>query len=150
MKKSGFGGFIALLFILALLMWGLAILLYVLAVAIPVAAAAIGVALTVHGWKGVHRRREVAGIDEQIAGMAADSATQLNDMISQWDYTIFTKGIGTPLQQALVRDPVEVHRQREELIRARSLLDAAPATPYRIEAIIAAERTRSRLGQYLR
>lgn len=150
MKKSGIGGVIAVVFILALLMWGLAILLYVLAVAIPLAAAVLGIALAVQGWKGVRRRREVAEIEAQIEGMALDAAAQLNDVISQWDYAMFTKGIGTPLQSQVFEQTGQVQEHRGQLSSARSLLDAAPSTPYRIEAILNAERTRARIGQYLK
>lgn len=147
MRRSGIGGVVAVVILLALLVWGVAIMLHVLAVAIPLAAGVFALLLALHGWREHWRHRAVEETGQQIAEMAREAAAHLDELAGRWDYAMFTKGIGTPLQS---RDPDEVAREREELSAARALLDAAPTTPYRIEAIINAERVRVRLRRHLR
>lgn len=154
MNKSSTGvgcaAVVGLLIIVAAIMWALAIGLWIFGLIVLVSGMLIGGAVTVGGFQGVGRAKQIREMEAEIQALAEDCARDLNTLQMDWDMMTYTKGIGTPMQDILRDTPQVGERYSTEITRAIQLCESAPATPQRIDAITRGEALRLQLRSKLR
>lgn len=152
MKKGGGSGCVGLvlvLFVIGLAVWMLAAALWLFGGLVALGSIALAVAFTVGVWVGVGRRRESIRVAEEVELMAHDCAQDLRKLQYRWAEAATTRGIGTELEEELLENPALADARRRQIDAMITLVEGAPATEQRLEAISKAEVLRHEVEEQL-
>lgn len=93
-------------------------------------------------WAEVARKKESARTAEVVELMALDCAQDLRRLQYRWAEAVTTKGIGTQLEEQLRLNPALAENRSRQIEAMIVLVEQAPATEQRLEAISQAESFR--------
>ena len=96
----------------------------------------------VHAWAEVARKKESARTAEVVELMALDCAQNLRRLQYRWAEAVTTKGIGTQLEEQLRLNPALAENRSRQIEAMIVLVEQAPGTEQRLEAISQAESFR--------
>lgn len=150
-SNSNFGCAKAYVFILLIgvAIWLLTAAMWIVGVLIALAAVVGAVLLIAYAWKGVKLQKESESTSAEVELLAQDCARDLRELQFRWTEAVMTKGIGTSLETRFKVQPDLAENQRREIESMILLVEQAPATQQRLEAVSQAEGLRVRVEKQL-
>ncbi|MGP5240211.1 MULTISPECIES: hypothetical protein [Corynebacterium] len=142
---SGCAALFVVVFLIGIVMWILAAALWLVGVVVAIGAIVGAGMLIAYAWKGVAAQRESSETAEEIELLAQDSVRDLRNLEFRWSDAVLTKGIGTVLEERLRAQPSLAEAKRREIEAMIILVEQAPGTEQRLEAVSKAEALRIRI-----
>ena len=142
---SGCAVLFVVVFLIGIVMWILAAALWLMGVVVAIGAVAGAGMLIAYAWKGVAAQRESSTTAKEIELLAQDSVRDLRNLEFRWSDAVLTKGIGTALEERLRAQPILAEAKRREIEAMIILVEQAPGTEQRLEAVSKAEALRIRI-----
>lgn len=142
---SGCAAIIVIFFIIAVVMWAVAIAIWILGGLIVLGSVLLAILGIIRAWSGVGRKKESARTAEVVELMALDCAQDLRRLQYRWAEMVTTKGIGTHLEEELRSNPALAESRSRQIEAMIVLVEQAPATEQRLEAIAQAEGFRHQM-----
>ena len=142
---SGCAAIIVIVFIIAVVMWAVAIAIWILGGLIVLGSVLLAILGIIRAWSGVGRKKESARTAEVVELMALDCAQDLRRLQYRWAEMVTTKGIGTHLEEELRSNPALAESRSRQIEAMIVLVEQAPATEQRLEAIAQAEGFRHQM-----
>ena len=142
---SGCAAVVVIVFVIAVVVWAAAIAFWLFGGLIVLGSVLMAIFGIVHAWAEVARKKESARTAEVVELMALDCAQDLRRLQYRWAEAVTTKGIGTQLDEQLRLNPALAENRSRQIEAMIVLVEQAPATEQRLEAISQAESFRHEL-----
>ena len=139
---SGCAALFVIIFVIAVVVWAAAIAFWLFGGFTVLASILIVIFGIIHAWSEVGRKKESAQTAEVVELMALDCAQDLRRLQYRWAEIVTTRGIGTQLEDELRTNPALAEDRSRQIEAMIVLLEQAPATEQRLEAISQAEGIR--------
>lgn len=146
---SGCAAAIGIIFLIAAVVWAAAIAVWLLGGLIALGSVVMAIAGIVYAWFGVAHKKESARTAEVVELMAQDCAQDLRNLQFRWAEAVTTRGIGTQLEDQLRLNPALAEDRRRQIDAMIVLVEQAPATEQRLDAISQAEGFRHQLEKQM-
>ena len=143
---SGCAAVIGIIFLIAAVVWAAAIAVWLLGGLIVLGSVVMAI---VYAWFGVAHKKESARTAEVVELMAQDCAQDLRNLQFRWAEAVTTRGIGTQLEDQLRLNPALAEDRRRQIDAMIVLVEQAPATEQRLDAISQAEGFRHQLEKQM-
>ncbi|MGX1737765.1 hypothetical protein ACWIB8_01165 [Corynebacterium flavescens] len=134
---------------IGILVWVLAAGLWVLGVVIMIVSVLAGMMLVYGAWSEFRAHQESKLTEAEVKGMVEDCVRDLLSAEYKWADAVNTKGIGTPMEKEFLVHPGLAEQQRREIESMIRLLNSAPETEQRLEAVSKAEALRVKVEAML-
>lgn len=146
---SGCAAVIGIIFLIAAVVWAAVIAVWLLGGLIVLGSAVMAIAGIVYAWFGVAHKKESARTAEIVELMAQDCAQDLRNLQFRWVEAVTTRGIGTQLEDQLRLNPALAEDRRRQIDAMIVLVEQAPATEQRLDAISQAEGFRHQMERQM-
>lgn len=146
---AGCGILVAVVLLVGVILWLVGFALKLLAVAVAIAGVFFAGRLLLQARDHAAHRRAIEEAQQQVAALAADSASDLRTLLLDVDQVVRTRGVGTKFEETFYRNNGALNQMVRDIEGAITQLETAPDTELQLHSIARAERLRAQIRNTL-